>query len=201
MSEPRRASSAFAILFFTSLLALPAPLFLAGCGDVVTCDNCGDSSGTGSSSGSGSWGARSRFREAQAAAGRAPPGRPSSPATGRSRPGRRHLQSPHNNARSRYLCGRDPAPFSPLGTHHTVLAIGSLSTDNTLYASGVGTNKVMFPKGVGLKIPAGELIVLQLHVFNTSAEALSGTSGIEIIEVPAAEIEQSQPLPAWPVRF
>lgn len=42
-------------------------------------------------------------------------------------------------------------PISPIGTHHTVVSLGSLGTTNTIYASGVGTNKLLFPKGVGMK--------------------------------------------------
>jgi hypothetical protein len=85
-------------------------------------------------------------------------------------------------------------PIAPVGTHHTVLAIGGLGTGNIIYASGVGTNPLVFPKGVGLKLVAGETLVLQLHLFNTSAEILKGTSGIEIIEVAPEDVEQEADL-------
>lgn len=81
-------------------------------------------------------------------------------------------------------------PIAPQGTHHTVLALGNLTAGNYLYASGVGTNAVMFPPGVGLKLSQGDELVLQLHLFNPSPNPLSGVSGIEIIEVPEAEVEQ-----------
>ena len=79
-------------------------------------------------------------------------------------------------------------PISPQGTHHTVLYLDGTSSLRTIYASGVGTNELIFPTGVGLKLEAGESLGLQLHTFNPSGEALSGTSGIEIIEVEAEDI-------------
>ncbi len=80
-------------------------------------------------------------------------------------------------------------PISPPGTHHTVLALGSLGT-SFLYASGVGTNELSFPAGVGLKLHAGDTLVLQLHVFNPAGEPLAGTSGIEVIEVSEADVQE-----------
>ncbi len=81
-------------------------------------------------------------------------------------------------------------PISPQGTHHTVLAIGSFQAGNILYASGVDTNALEFPPGVGLRLRAGDDIVLQLHVFNPSQEAISGTSGIEVVEIAPEDVEQ-----------
>src|SRR5688572_24302472 len=71
-------------------------------------------------------------------------------------------------------------PIAPKGTHHTVLANGQAIMGNIIYASGVGTNPLEFPSGVGLKLEAGDELVLQLHLFNTSFEPLSGVSGIEV---------------------
>jgi hypothetical protein len=79
-------------------------------------------------------------------------------------------------------------PIAPPGTHHTLLAKGGLSVGNTIYASGVGTNPLVFPPGVGLKLTAGTQLVLQLHLFNVSDSPLGGTSGIEVIEVPPEDI-------------
>lgn len=79
-------------------------------------------------------------------------------------------------------------PLAPQGTHHTVLMLDGASSARTIYASGVGTNALVFPLGVGLKLEQGQLLALQLHTFNPAGEALSGTSGIEIIEVPAEEV-------------
>jgi hypothetical protein len=79
-------------------------------------------------------------------------------------------------------------PIEPLGTHHTVLALGNFDAGNIIYASGVGTNEIAFPDGVGLALRAGQNLVLQLHVYNTREDALTGTSGIEIVEVDAADV-------------
>jgi hypothetical protein len=88
-----------------------------------------------------------------------------------------------------YLSGM--RPISPPGTHHTLLARGtSLDSGNIVYASGVGTNELVFPPGKGLKLEAGSLVALQLHVFNTTDAPLSGSSGIEVLEVPAAEVTE-----------
>jgi hypothetical protein len=84
-------------------------------------------------------------------------------------------------------------PIAPVGTHHTVLALDDLSTD-IIYASGVNTNAIIFPPGVGLKIAAGQTLILQLHLFNPSGEQLTGTSGIEVVEVEPSEVEQEADL-------
>jgi hypothetical protein len=73
-------------------------------------------------------------------------------------------------------------PISPIGTHHTLLSRGLVGT-NMIYASGVGTNELVFPEGVGLKLEAGTVLGLQLHIYNTSDEPLTGTSGIEVLLV------------------
>ncbi|HSD89413.1 MAG TPA: hypothetical protein VLB44_17910 [Kofleriaceae bacterium] len=78
-------------------------------------------------------------------------------------------------------------PISPPGTHHTLLYRGLQGT-NMIYASGVGTNELVFPEGVGLKLTTGEILGLQLHIFNTSDAELSGTSGIEVLLVDPSTI-------------
>ncbi|MEJ7597378.1 MAG: hypothetical protein WKG01_05665 [Kofleriaceae bacterium] len=89
--------------------------------------------------------------------------------------------------RDMYLGGM--RPISPPGTHHTLMARGaSLDSGNIVYASGVGTNELVFPPGKGLKLEAGSLVALQLHVFNTTDAMLAGSSGIEVLEVPASEV-------------
>jgi Copper type II ascorbate-dependent monooxygenase, C-terminal domain len=83
---------------------------------------------------------------------------------------------------------------APLGTHHTVLSIaganGTMGADGEydcsvgalgmvmLYASGVGTSPLDFPTDVGIKIPAGSQIHLNLHLFNASDDPIGGESGI-----------------------
>jgi len=85
-------------------------------------------------------------------------------------------------------------PLSPVGTHHSVLMLAaaptepdgltecsSLLTDPAIYASGVGTTELDFPDGIGLHVMAGQQLFLNLHLFNTSDSALTGTSGIEYL--------------------
>lgn len=83
-------------------------------------------------------------------------------------------------------------PIAPPGTHHTIAGRGQdvASGINILYASGVGTNELMFPPGKGLKIASGTLIGVKLHLFNASDAPLSGTSGIEVIEVPPDQVSE-----------
>lgn len=82
---------------------------------------------------------------------------------------------------------------APIGTHHTVLSVvtnnppppdgeqdcgaGSLGMV-MLYASGVGTSPLDFPTDVGIRIPKGTQIHLNLHLFNASDQQLSGESAI-----------------------
>jgi hypothetical protein len=80
-------------------------------------------------------------------------------------------------------------PLSPLGTHHTLLFRGTQGT-NAIYASGVGTNELVFPPGTAMRIPAGTLIGLQLHIFNQTDNMLAGTSGIEFREVDPATVTE-----------
>lgn len=95
-------------------------------------------------------------------------------------------------------------PIAPLGTHHTVLAFqdpdgpdGDSTCGQTfalgstvLYASGVGTDALELPDGVAVKIPAGKQIMLNLHLFNATGDALTGHSGIEILQMDAAAVQQ-----------
>ena len=92
--------------------------------------------------------------------------------------------------------------IGPLGTHHTVLTVGEpngedgistcgAGTNNTsmIFGSGVGDIEYHFPAGVGVKIPAGQQLLLNLHLFNVSDAPLTGTSGSEAIMVAASAIE------------
>lgn len=93
--------------------------------------------------------------------------------------------------------------LAPLGTHHTVVTLtdgsqpdgefscgaGTLS-DQMLYASGVGTDDLYFPEGVAMKVEAGQQILLNLHLFNTSVQGLDGVSGTEVQLASADEVEQ-----------
>lgn len=80
-------------------------------------------------------------------------------------------------------------PIAPPGTHHTLVYRGNdVSSANVIYASGVGTNELVFPSGTGLYLQAGSLIGLQLHIFNTTDATLGGESGIEVLEVDPANV-------------
>ena len=78
-------------------------------------------------------------------------------------------------------------PIAPPGTHHTLLAKNIVATD-IIYASGLGTEEIVFPPGVALHLSAGETLYLQLHLFNVEATPLTGLSGIEILEMPAEDV-------------
>jgi hypothetical protein len=81
----------------------------------------------------------------------------------------------------------------PLGTHHTLLTVGDptkpdgmvpcTAGDNyplAIFGSGVGTNALEFPEGVGVRVAKGKQLNLNLHLFNTGTEPLSGTSGTRV---------------------
>jgi hypothetical protein len=88
---------------------------------------------------------------------------------------------------------------APVGTHHTVLTIstnssttgeydcnaGSLDTQ-MLFASGVGTDKLEFPDGVGLKLAANSYINLNLHLFDTTDKVLTDETAIYVKTLPSA---------------
>jgi hypothetical protein len=97
---------------------------------------------------------------------------------------------------------RGLAAVNPKGTHHTFLTIGEPSKPDgttsctvadvlsvSIFGSGVGTNPVEFPKGVGMKLSAGSQLLLNLHLFNTGDTELSGTSGTQILPVEESQIE------------
>jgi hypothetical protein len=91
--------------------------------------------------------------------------------------------------------------INPLGTHHTLLTMGEpnlpdgLSPCNaganhslSVFGSGVGTDVLEFPKGVALKITKGTQLLLNLHLFNTGTEGLSGTSGTRVRTVAESDV-------------
>jgi len=84
---------------------------------------------------------------------------------------------------------------APTGTHHTVLSIPGGSNNTVgpdgeydcsvstlgrimLYASGPGTPPLDFPTDVGVKIPAGTQLHLNLHLYNASDAPIGGDSAI-----------------------
>jgi len=92
--------------------------------------------------------------------------------------------------------------IAPPGTHHTVLTIANANGQTMgdydcqvgsvdlqmLWASGVGTKELNFPDGVGMKLKAGQVLNLNLHLFNAADTPLAGTSGIEVNRVDPAKV-------------
>jgi hypothetical protein len=90
---------------------------------------------------------------------------------------------------------------APLGTHHTVLTIspaaarlgdydcdpGTLDSQ-MLYASGVGTDDLLFPPGVAMHLAAGTFINLNLHLFNATDNPLADHSGVLVKVVQRADV-------------
>lgn len=93
-------------------------------------------------------------------------------------------------------------PIAPVGTHHTVLTRDDVGPDETfdcgaatngpnmIYGSGVGTGELKMPPGVAVKLEKGTQLLLNLHLFNPTGDALTGFSGVEYAPVAADEVEQ-----------
>jgi hypothetical protein len=96
---------------------------------------------------------------------------------------------------------------NPGGEHHAVLTIaddpgGFGNTQlgeydcnvnqldlQMLFASGVGTDDLVFPDGVGMKINAGQFVHLNLHLFNTQPSGdITAHSRILVKEIAAADL-------------
>jgi hypothetical protein len=92
------------------------------------------------------------------------------------------------------------SPIAPLGTHHTVVSLGSQVPEGPcdgidtgaiwLYASGVNTGALELPGGVGITVHAGTRVNLQLHLFNTLDGPLTGTSGVAIRPLAPDDVDQ-----------
>ena len=86
-----------------------------------------------------------------------------------------------------------PCTDAPSGTHHTVVTMteatgpdrvfdcdpGAMS-DAMIFASGFGTDDLVFPEGVAIRIPAGKQVLLNLHLFNATTQPKTGTSGTRV---------------------
>ncbi len=88
-------------------------------------------------------------------------------------------------------------PLAPPGTHHTLLGLVTpsggdpgTSPDGLIYASGVGTDALVMPPGVGFRLEAGKVLSLQLHLYNVGEAPLSGTSGIEVLLTTPDQIDE-----------
>jgi hypothetical protein len=104
---------------------------------------------------------------------------------------------------------------APNGTHHSVLSIaGANGTDGAdgdhdctatnigmlmVYASSVGTDPLALPAGVGIKLSAGQQLHLNLHLFNTSDEALNGETAVWVKTASAAPATLAEMVLAGPI--
>lgn len=90
-------------------------------------------------------------------------------------------------------------PIAPPGTHHTTIEMVTPSEpDNPsfpcgpefgeFWASGVGTQELVLPEGVGLLAPAGQQLRVSLHLLNATDEPMSGVSGLEIRPVDPGDV-------------
>jgi hypothetical protein len=104
---------------------------------------------------------------------------------------------------------------APPGTHHTVVTLteaigpdrvfdcdpGAMS-DAMVFASAFGTDDLVFPEGVAMRIPAGKQILLNLHLFNATLKTRTGTSGTLIQTLSEDEVvEEAEVLFAGTVDF
>lgn len=99
-------------------------------------------------------------------------------------------------------------PVHPTGTHHTTLSITEQQTpcssaavfqNGIIYAAGVGTEALRMPEGVAIKLPAGYVLHLGLHLYNVSDQELAGVTGIEVIRVdPEDVVHEAELLLAGP---
>lgn len=91
--------------------------------------------------------------------------------------------------------------INPPGTHHTLLTMGDANgpdettpctaADNhplSVFGSGVGTNPLELPEGIAIKIPKDTQLLLNLHLFNTSEEEMTGTSGTRVRTIPEKDV-------------
>lgn len=106
--------------------------------------------------------------------------------------------------------------INPLGTHHTALTAASNNRTpdgltpcsasglepQGIFGSGIGTETFVYPPGVGLRLRAGQQLLLNLHVFNTSRSPLRGLSGTAVKRTSPADIKYlAESVLAGPVGF
>ncbi|MEO9159141.1 MAG: hypothetical protein ABI591_26210 [Kofleriaceae bacterium] len=93
--------------------------------------------------------------------------------------------------------------LSPVGTHHSVLTIStnnaalgeydcnassSLLDPQMLYAAGINTDDNDLPDGVAIHVAAGTVLNLNLHLFNTTDNPITDTSGVLVKTMAAADV-------------
>jgi len=108
----------------------------------------------------------------------------------------------------------DFRPLMPDGTHHVVLGYqaparedgyvpavegvaptadvctGVSFGDIFAFAATVGTQELSLPEGVAVKIPAGQQLVLGLHMLNSTAAPVTARSGLEVIRPDISAVTQ-----------
>jgi hypothetical protein len=108
----------------------------------------------------------------------------------------------------------DFRPLMPDGTHHVVLGYqdpahedgyvpavegvpptpdvctGVTFGDVFAFAATVGTQELSMPEGVAVKIPAGQQLVLGLHVLNSTAAPVTARSGVAVIRPDISAVAQ-----------
>lgn len=107
--------------------------------------------------------------------------------------------------RDMYLHGFETK--NPLGEHHTVVTVADSpgGINNTqlgeadcdvstldlqmLFASGVGTGAVTLPDGIALPIKKGQFIHLNLHLFNTTDQPVTGHSAVMATPIDAVDTD------------
>lgn len=103
-------------------------------------------------------------------------------------------------------------PVHPAGTHHTTLSlvpddgnttcVGSMFGAGLIYAAGAGTGELRMPKGVALKLPAGQALLLNLHIYNATSAEMNGLSGIDVIRSRPEDVaHEADLLLAGPTNF
>jgi hypothetical protein len=94
-------------------------------------------------------------------------------------------------------------PIHPPGTHHTTLSVtedpvqcstSAVLQNGIIYAAGVGSEMLRMPAGVAMRLPAGQVLHLGLHLYNTSDQPLHGVSGVEVIRVEPQDVEHEAEL-------
>lgn len=106
-------------------------------------------------------------------------------------------------------------PVDGSGTHHQVFALdptpeadgasncGPIDTDwITLFASGINSPSLALPPGVALHVPAGEQVVLDLHLFNATDYDIEDSASLDVVLVDAAEVQaEAEVVLAGPIEF
>jgi hypothetical protein len=108
----------------------------------------------------------------------------------------------------------DFRPIVPEGTHHVVLGYqnpahdegyfpavegvpptadvctGVTFGDVFAFAATVGTEELSMPEGVAVKIPAGQQLVLGLHMLNATAAPVTARSGVAVVRPEISAVTQ-----------